>query len=165
MTNKKYAQKIKKFLELSKEKQAEWIENNIPNFELYCHGEGYMGAFYPLEIDLNKYLVDRKAYGLSGLIIKQDPYKEHERIQEIDAGAELTKAETYYLCQSIAQNDSNGWSTHNSFEIAFLDGNAFLYFQGESVNKNSFFFTFHKAFTTYKSMLEYISELPFSYLE
>lgn len=165
MTNKKYSQNLKKFLKLSKEEQAEWIKNNIPSFEVHCYGEGYLGAFYPHQIDLNKYLKDRNAFGVSALIIKQDPYKEHKRIQEIDAGADLTKAETYYLCKSIAQNDLNGWLTHNSFEIDFLDGNAFLYFQGESISKNSFYFKFQQAFTTYKSMLEYISELPFSYLE
>ena len=88
-----------------------------------------------------------------------------KRIQEIDAGAELTRAETYFLCQSIAQNDFNGWLTHNSFEINFLDGNAFLYFQGESINNNSFDFKFHRAFTSYQSMLEFITEMPFSYIE
>ena len=165
MTKKKFAQKIKNFLDLSQEKKAEWINNNIPDFEMYCHGDGYLGAFYPVDIDLSKYLSDRNEYGLSSLIVKQDPEIDNERIQEIDAGADLTKAETYFLCQSIAQNDFKGWLTHNSFEIDFLDGNVFLYFQGESINKNSFDFKFHRAFTTYKSMLEFISELPFSYVE
>ena len=165
MANKKYAKKIKSFLELSRVEQAEWIENNIPDFEMYCHGEGYLGAFYPVEIDLNNYLNDRNEYRVSGLILKQDPEMDSKRIQEIDAGAELTRAETYFLCQSIAQNDFNGWLTHNSFEIDFLDGNAFLYFQGESINKNSFDFKFHRAFTSYQSMLEFITEMPFSYVE
>ena len=73
MTNKKYAKKIKSFFELSRVKQAEWIENNIPDFEMYCHGEGYLGAFYPVEIDLSNYLNDRNEYKVSGLILKQDP--------------------------------------------------------------------------------------------
>ena len=165
MANKKYAKKIKSFFELSRVEQAEWIENNIPDFEMYCHGEGYLGAFYPVEIDLNNYLNDGNEYGVSGLILKQDPEMDSKRSQEIDAGAELTRAETYFLCQSIAQNDFNGWLTHNSFEIDFLDGNAFLYFQGESINKNSFDFKFHRAFTSYQSMLEFITEMPFSYVE
>ena len=119
MTNKKYAKKIKSFFELSRVKQAEWIENNIPDFEMYCHGEGYLGAFYPVEIDLNNYLNDRNEYGVSNLILKQDPEMDSERIQEIDAGAELTRAETYFLCQSIAQNDFNGWLTHIVLKLIF----------------------------------------------
>ncbi len=117
MTNKKFAQKIKNFLNLSRAEKTEWIDNNIPEFEMYCHGEGYLGGFYPIEIDLSKYLSDRIKSGVSGLIVKQDPEMNYERIQEIDAGADLTKAETYFLCKSIAQNDFNGWLTHNSFEI------------------------------------------------
>ena len=165
MTNKKFAQKIKDFLDLSLAEKTEWIHDNIPDFEMYCHGEGYLGAFYPIDIDLSNYLSDRFKNGVSGLIVTQYPEMDYERIQEIDAGADLTKAETYFLCKSIAQNDFNGWLTHNSFEIDFLDGNVFLYFQGENINKNSFDFKFQQAFTTYKSMLEFISELPFSYVE
>ena len=135
MTKKKFAQKIKNFLDLSQEKKAEWINSNIPDFEMYCHGEGYLGAFYPVDIDLSKYLSDRNEYRLSGLIVKQDPEIDNERIQEIDAGAELTKAETYFLCQSIAQNDFNGWLTHNSFEINFWMGMFFYTFKVRVLTK------------------------------
>ena len=87
------------------------------------------------------------------------------RIEEIDNGAELTKAETYQLYQAIAEGDFFGWLTHNSFEINFLDGTIHAYFQGESISADGFKFNYNRAFQTYKTMLEYISDLPFSYVE
>ena len=68
-----------------------------------------MGAFYPIDIDIDEYLNDRDAYGVSGLISKQDPEIDESRIEEIDNGAELTKAETYQLYQAIAEDDFDGW--------------------------------------------------------
>ena len=115
--------------------------------------------------DINKYLNDRDAYGVSSLISEQDPELGSERIEEIDNGATLTKAETYQLCKGIAEQDFYGWLTHNSFEVSFLDGNVYLYFQGESIGAASFDFKYKKPFQTYKLMLEYITDLPFSYVE
>ena len=165
MSKKKFGIKVQEFLDLSQEKQSEWIESNIPEFEDYCYDKGYLGAFYPIDIDINEYLSDRDAYGVSGLISEQDPEIDHTRIEEIDNGAELTKAETYQLCKGIAEQDFYGWLTHNSFEVSFLDGNVYLYFQGESVGAASFDFKYKKPFQTYKLMLEYITDLPFSYVE
>ena len=161
----KYSLKVKEFLALSKEKQSEWIETNIPEFEDYCYDKGYLGAFYPVDIDIDEYLNDRDAYGVSGLISGQDPEIDGSRIEEIDNGAELSKAETYQLYQAIAEDDFYGWLTHNSFEINFLDGSIYVYFQGESISAAGFKFRYNRAFKTYKSMLEHISDLPFSYLE
>ena len=76
------------------------------------------------------------------MIAEQDPALRAERIEEIDNGAELTKAETYQLCKSIAEQDFYGWLTHNSFEVSFLDGNVYLYFQGESIGAASFDFKY-----------------------
>ena len=164
MSKKIFGIKVQEFLNLSQEKQSEWVESNIPEFE-YCYDKGYLGAFYPVEIDISEYLNDRETYGVSGLIAEQDPALRAERIEEIDNGAELTKAETYQLCKSIAEQDFYGWLTHNSFEVSFLDGNIYLYFQGESIGAASFDFKYKKPFQTYKLMLEYITDLPFSYVE
>ena len=165
MTKKKFGIKVQEFLNLSEEKQSEWIETNIPEFEDYCYDKGYLGAFYPVDIDIDEYLNDRDAYGVSGLISGQDPEIDESRIEEIDNGAELSKAETYQLYQAIAEDDFYGWLTHNSFEINFLDGSIYVYFQGESISAAGFKFRYNRAFKTYKSMLEHISDLPFSYLE
>ena len=165
MSKKKFGIKAQEFLNLSTEKQSEWIESNIPEFEEYCYDKGYLGAFYPIDIDINEYLSDRDTYGVSGLISEQDPELEKERIKEIDDGVELTKAETYQLCKGIAEQDFYGWLTHNSFEVSFLDKNIHLYFQGESIDAASFDFKYIAPFQTYKKLLEYISDLPFSYVE
>jgi hypothetical protein len=58
-----------------------------------------------------------------------------------------------------------GWLTHNSFEIHLLDGTLHLYFQGKSISADGFKFEYNRAFQTYKTMLEYISDLHFSYVE
>ena len=165
MSKKIFGIKVQEFLNLSQEKQSEWIEKNIPEFEEHCYDKGYLGAFYPVDIDIDEYLNDRETYGVSGLIAKQDPELRPDRIEEIDNGAELTKAETYQLCKGIAEQDFYGWLTHNSFEVSFLDGNVYLYFQGESIGAASFDFKYKKPFQTYKLMLEYITDLPFSYVE
>ena len=165
MSKKKFGIKVQEFLNLSEEKQSEWIETNIPEFEEYCYDKGYLGAFYPVDIDIDEYLNDRDAYGVSGLISGQDPEIDGSRIEEIDNGAELTKAETYQLYQAIAEDDFFGWLTHNSFEIQLLDGTLHLYFQGESISASGFKFECNRVFQTYKTMLEYISDLPFSYVE
>ena len=52
-----------------------------------------------------------------------------------------------------------------TFEIHLLDGTLHLYFQGKSISVDGFKFEYNRAFQTYKTMLEYISDLPFSYEE
>ena len=112
MSKKIFGIKVQEFLNLSQEKQSEWVESNIPEFEEYCYDKGYLGAFYPVDIDIDEYLNNRETYGVSGLIAKQDPELRPDRIEEIDNGAELTKAETYQLCKGIAEQDFYGWLTH-----------------------------------------------------
>ena len=165
MSKKTFGIKVKEFLSFSIGDQVKWIEKNVPEFEEYCYDKGYLGAFYPIDIDINEYLSDRDAYGVSGLISGQDPEIDGSRKEEIDNGAELTKAETYQLYQAIAEDDFFGWLTHNSFEIHLLDGTLHLYFQGVSISADGFKFEYNRAFQTYKTMLEYISDLPFSYVE
>ena len=166
MSKKKFGIKVQEFLNLSQEKQSEWIDINIPDYETLCYDDGYLGAFYPVDVvDIDEYLNDRDAYGVSGLISGQDPEIDESRIEEIDNGAELTKAETYQLYQAIAEDDFFGWLTHNSFEIQLLDGSVNAYFVGHSLGPGGYDFKYSTSFETYKKMLETISKEPMSYIE
>ena len=151
--DKKFGITVKEFLTLSQDKQADWIGNNIPDYEMYCYGDGYLGAFYPLEIDLEEFLDDRDAYGVSGLISSQNPEISDERVKQIDDGAEITEKEKENLLAA------------NSFEIQFLDGSVHAYFVGHSLGPGGYEFKYNACFKTYQSMLEVISEQPMSYIE
>ena len=163
--DKKFGITVKEFLTLSQDKQADWIKNNIPGYELNCYGDGYLGAFYPIEIDLKEFLDDRDAYGVASLISSQDPEVSNERIEEIDAGAELTEKEVKDLLNAIAEADVDSWLTHNSFEIQLFDGSVHAYFVGQSLGPGGYDFKYNTSFETYKKMLETISKEPMSYIE
>ena len=163
--NKKFGITVEEFLTFSEDKQLEWIGNNIPDYEMYCYGDGYLGAFYPLEIDLEEFLDDRDAYGVSGLISSQNPEISDERVKQIDDGAEITEKEKENLLAAIAEADVDSWLTHNSFEIQFLDGSVHAYFVGHSLGPGGYEFKYKACFKTYQSMLEVISEQPMSYIE
>ena len=113
---KKYDFKINQLIELSKDAQFSWIETHVPNYDEKCYGDGYLGAFYPSEPDLSDFLDDPEDYGVSRLIVSQNSEISNERLSEIDAGAELTKTERENLIAAIAEEDVDGWITHNSFE-------------------------------------------------
>ena len=100
---------------------------------MYCYGDGYLGAFYPLEIDLEEFNNDRDTYDVSGLISSQNPEISDERVKQIDDGAEITEKEKEYLLAAIAEEDVDSWLTHNSFEIQFLNGSVHAYFVGHSL--------------------------------
>lgn len=163
--DKKFGITVKEFLTLSQDKQADWIGNNIPDYEMYCYGDGYLGAFYPLEIDLEEFLDDRDAYGVSGLISSQNPEISDERVRQIDDGAEITEKEKVNLLAAIAEADVDSWLTHNSFEIQFLNGSVHAYFVGHSLGPGGYDFKYSTSFETYKKMLETISKEPMSYIE
>ena len=163
--DKKFGITVKEFITLSQDKQADWIENNIPDYDMNCYGDGYLGAFYPIEIDLKEFLDDRDAYGVAGLISSQDPEVSDERIEQIDAGHELTEKELHNLLTAIAEADVDSWLTHNSFEIQLLDGSVHAYFVGHSLGPGGYDFKYSTSFETYKKMLETISKEPMSYIE
>ena len=163
--NKKFGITVKEFIALSQDKQAEWIETKIPDYEMNCYGDGYLGAFYPIKIDLEEFLDDRDAYGVAGLISSQDPEVSDERIEQIDAGHELTEKELHNLLTAIAEADVDSWLTHNSFEIQLLDGSVHAYFVGHSLGPGGYDFEYSRSFETYKKMLETISKEPMSYIE
>ena len=118
--DKKFGITVKEFLTLSQDKQADWIKNNIPDYELNFYGDGYLGAFYPIEIDLKEFLDDRDAYGVASLISSQDPEVSNERIEEIDAGAELTEKEVQDLLNAIAEADVTAGSHTIALKFNYL---------------------------------------------
>ena len=162
---KKFAFKIKQLLDLSYNEQSSWIETHIPNFDEQCYGEGYLGAFYPSEPDLNDFLNDPEDYGVSRLIASQNAEISEARLNEINAGAELTETERENLIAAIAEQDVDGWITHNCFEITLLDGNIYAYFNGYSLGPGGFDFNFFSFFKTYEELLRHITSLPMSYIE
>ena len=91
--NKKYGLKLQEFLNLSQEKQSEWVDINIPDYGIKLHEDGYLGAWYPAELDWDEYLNNREDYGIADVIAYQDPEITNERKAQIDAGAELTENE------------------------------------------------------------------------
>lgn len=162
---KKFNLKVSDFLNLSQEDQAQWIETNIPDYETLCYDNGYLGAFYPCTIDLDEYLNDRDGYGVSSKIRSQNPDITEERIEQIDAGHDLTETELEHLKTAIAEDDFDGWLSHHSFEIKLLDGSVFTYLEGTSIGQGGFSFEYCTAFETYEELLMALSDQPFSYIE
>ena len=165
MSKQIFGIKTQEFLNLSKEKQSEWIEENIPEYEELCYDKGYLGAFYPCNIDLDEYLDDRDNYGVSGLIGSQDPEITEERLEKIHAGEDLTETELEHLKTAIAEADFDGWLSHHSFEIKLLNGSVFTYLEGTSIGQGGLSFEYCTAFKTFEELLKSISDQPFSYIE
>ena len=157
--------KINDLLNLSKVAQFSWIETHVPDYDEQCYGEGYLGAFYPSEPDLNDFLNDPEDYGVSRLISSQNAEISEARLSEINAGAKLTETERENLIAAIAEADVDGWITHNAFEITLLDGSIYAYFNGYSLGPGGFDFKFFSFFKTYEELLRHITSLPMSYVE
>ena len=109
MVNEKHNIKVKEFMALSQENQAQWIETNIPDYKTLYYDDGYLGAFYPCNIDLDEYLNNHDNYGVSGLIGSQDPDITEERLEQIHAGEDLTETELEHLKTAIVEADFDGW--------------------------------------------------------
>ena len=150
---------------LSQEGQDLWIEENIEDYELKLYGDGYVGCFYPDDIDWDEHLNDPEDFGVAGLIVSQYPLITDERIEEINSGAELTETEKKHLLAAVAENDVGNWITHNSFEVEMLDGRVFVYFHGHSMGQAGFNFEYQKAFDSYKALLTEVSSFPLSSIE
>ena len=67
----KYPLKVKDFLALSQEEQNLWIEKNINDYELKLYGDGYVGCFYPDDVDWDEHLNDPENFGVAGLILSK----------------------------------------------------------------------------------------------
>ena len=46
MSKKIFGIKVKEFLNLSQEKQSEWIDTNIPDYEMKLYEDGYFCLLY-----------------------------------------------------------------------------------------------------------------------
>ena len=161
----KHAIQARDFMALSKEGQAVWIEENIKDYDLKLHSDGYVGCFYPDNIVWEDYLSNPKYYGVSGLIASQYPSITDKRIEEIDSGAELTTKEKEHLLAAVAAVDVDNWITHNSFEVKMLGNSVFVYFHGHSMGQGDVNFEYQKAFLTYEALLIEISSMPLSYID
>ena len=157
--------KVKEFLALTQTDQDIWIEENIEDFEIKLYGDAYLGVFYPDDIEWDEYLNNPEDYGVSDLIVSQDPLITDKRVDEIDAGAELTETEKKHLFTAVAETDIDNWITHNSFEVEMLDGSVFVYFHGHSMGQGGFDFKYEKAFDSYHALLTEISKFPLSSIE
>ena len=165
MSKKKFGIKVKEFLNLSQEKQSEWVDINIPDYGMKLLEDGYLGAWYPAELDWDEYLNNREDYGIADMIASQDPEITNERKEQIDAGAELTENEKLKLAMAVAENDVDMWLTHHSLEIQFLDGSLHACFVGYPLGAGGLDFKYFCSFKTYQSMLETISQEPISFLD
>ena len=161
----KYPLKVKDFLALSQEEQNLWIEKNINDYELKLYGDGYVGCFYPDDVDWDEHLNDPENFGVAGLIVSQHPSITDERIEEINSGAQLTAKEKEHLFAAIAEKDVDNWITHNSFEIEMSDGRVFVYFHGHIMGQGGFNFEYQKAFDSYKALLREVSSFPLSSID
>ena len=127
--------------------------------------DGYLGAWYPAELDWDEYLNNREDYGIADMIASQDPEITNERKEQIEAGAELTENEKLKLAMAVAEDDVDMWLTHHSLEIQFLDGSLHACFVGYPLGAGGLDFKYFCSFKTYQSMLETISQESISFLD
>ena len=92
--NIKYQISSVEFFSIGEKFQFKWIENNIPDYDDFLYGDGYLGASYEVKkIDLDEYLGDPENYGVSHLLSSQNSEYTEARLEEINKGAELSKSE------------------------------------------------------------------------
>ena len=149
----------KEFLSWGLYDQEEWIAENIPDFEERLYGEGYLGCSYPIEkIDLKEYRDHAEDYGTADLIARQGRPMSEERVNEIDAGDELTDEEIESLFATISEDDIDGWTSHHGFPIKLKGGRIFVYFFGYGMGQGGIEFTYSGAFSSRDELVESLSD-------
>ena len=147
------------FLSWDLDDQEEWISENIPDFEERLYGEGYLGCSYPIEkIDLKEYRDYAEDYGTADLIARQGTPMSDERVDEIDAGEELSDEEIESLFAAISENDIDGWTSHHGFPINLKGGSIFVYFFGYGMGQGGIEFTYSGAFSSRDELVESLSD-------
>ena len=147
------------FLSWDLDDQEEWISENIPDFEERLYGEGYLGCSYPIEkIDLKEYRYYAEDYGTADLIARQGRPMSDERVDEIDAGEELSDEEIESLFAAISENDIDGWTSHHGFPINLKGGSIFVYFFGYGMGQGGIEFTYSGAFSSRDELVESLSD-------
>jgi hypothetical protein len=149
----------REFLSWDLDDQEEWISENIPDFEERLYGEGYLGCSYPIEkIDLKEYRYYAEDYGTADLIARQGRPMSDERVDEIDAGEELSDEEIESLFAAISENDIDGWTSHHGFPINLKGGSIFVYFFGYGMGQGGIEFTYSGAFSSRDELVESLSD-------
>lgn len=149
----------REFLSWDLDDQEEWISDNIPDFEERLYGEGYLGCSYPIEkIDLKEYRYYAEDYGTADLIARQGRPMSDERVDEIDAGEELSDEEIESLFAAISENDIDGWTSHHGFPINLKGGSIFVYFFGYGMGQGGIEFTYSGAFSSRDELVESLSD-------
>jgi len=139
--------------------QEEWIAENIPNFEERLFSDGYLGCSYPIEkIDLQEYRDYAEDYGTADLIAQQGTPMSDERVDEIDAGEELTDEEIESLFAAISEDDIDGWTSHHGFPIKLKGGSIFVYFFGYRMGQGAIEFTYAGAFRSRSELANSLSD-------
>jgi len=147
------------FLSLDLFDQEDWIAENIPNFEERLYGEGYLGCSYPIEkIDLKEYRDYAEDYGTADLIARQGTPMSDQRVDEIDAGEELTDEEIESLFATISEEDIDGCTSHHGFLVKLKGGRIFVYFFGYSMGQGGIEFTYSGAFCSRDELVESLSD-------
>lgn len=147
------------FLSWDLDDQEEWISENIPDFEERLYGEGYLGCSYPIEkIDLKEYRDYAEDYGTADLIARQGTPMSDERVDEIDAGDELSDEEIESLFAAISEDDIDGWTSHHGFPIKLKGGSIFVYFFGYGMGQGGIEFTYSGAFSSRDELVESLSD-------
>ena len=149
----------REFLSWDLDAQEEWISENIPDFEERLYGEGYLGCSYPIEkIDLKEYRYYAEDYGTADLIARQGRPMSDERVDEIDAGDELSDEEIESLFAAISEDDIDGCTSHHGFPIKLKGGSIFVYFFGYGMGQGGIEFTYSGAFSSRDELVESLSD-------
>ena len=147
------------FLSWDLDDQEEWIAENIPDFKERLFSDGYLGCSYPIEkIDLQEYRDYAEDYGTADLIARQGTPMSDQRVDEIDAGEELTDEEIESLFAAISEDDIDGWTSHHGFPVKLKGGSIFVYFFGYSMGQGGMEFTYSGVFSSRKELIESLSD-------
>ena len=147
------------FLSWDLDDQEEWIAENIPDFKERLFIDGYLGCSYPIKkIDLQEYRDCAEDYGTADLIARQGTPMSDQRVDEIDAGEELTDEEIESLFAAISEDDIDGWTSHHGFPVKLKGGSIFVYFFGYSMGQGGIEFTYSGVFSSRKELIESLSD-------
>jgi len=150
-----------KFLWLTLNNQAAWIDRNVPEYEYNLYGENYLGCSYKIDEDIHQeYFDEREDYDTSGLIARQMSEISEDRIDEIYQGAELSDEELESLKAGIADSDESGWKLHSGQYIKIRFGALYALYSGEDMGQGGASFELEHVFANKKLALKYISKKP-----
>lgn len=154
------------FLKLTLAEQEAWIEANIPDYAGNLYGENYLGCSYNLDDDiLEEHLQYREEYDVSGLIASQISDISEARVEEIDAGADITDYELLALGEAIAENDFDGWDTYSGFRFKVRFGSLYALYIGQDIGQGGASFEIECVLRNEGAARVLLSDKPMAVLE